>query len=38
MVRGNYFHFDCYAQVITSFDSGTHGVLIEDNVIDTLRI
>jgi hypothetical protein len=41
VVRHNFFQFnDCnngYAQGLTSYDSGTQGALIEDNVIDTTR-
>jgi hypothetical protein len=37
VVRGNYFHDNCNGQMLTSYDGGTQGVLIEDNVLDTLR-
>ena len=41
VVRRNYFQFSgCnngYAQALSSYDSGTQGALIEDNVIDTTR-
>jgi hypothetical protein len=39
VVRGNYFAdtLNCTLQSITSFDSGTKGALIENNVIDTHR-
>jgi hypothetical protein len=41
VVRHNFFQFNgCnngYAQALTSYDSGTEGALIEDNVIDTTR-
>jgi hypothetical protein len=41
VVRHNFFQFNgCnngYAQALTSYDSGTQGALIEDNVIDTTR-
>jgi hypothetical protein len=39
VVRGNYFHGTACSenQALTSFDSGTVGVLIEDNVIDSPR-
>ena len=40
-VRRNFFQFNAcnngYAQALTSFDSGTKGALIEDNVVDTTR-
>jgi F5/8 type C domain/Right handed beta helix region len=40
-VRGNFFSFtgcnNGYAQALTSYDSGTRGALIEDNVVDTTR-
>ena len=40
-VRGNFFSFtgctNGYAQALTSYDSGTRGALIEDNVVDTKR-
>ena len=38
-VAGNYIYADysCPTQGITSYDSGTHNVLIEDNVIDIRR-
>ena len=38
-IAGNYIHSssNCETQAITSFDSGTNGVIIEDNVIDTSR-
>lgn len=41
VVRGNLFDFescpDGYGQALTSFNSGTQGALIEDNVVDTTR-
>lgn len=37
VVRGNYFHDRCSGQMLTSYDGGTQGVLIEGNVLDTLR-
>jgi hypothetical protein len=41
-IAGNYFHSlvpdsVCITQALTSFDSGTDGVLIENNVMDTSR-
>jgi hypothetical protein len=38
-IAGNYVHasLDCETQGITSYDGGTEGVIIEDNVIDISR-
>jgi hypothetical protein len=36
-IAGNYIHADCGTQGITSFDSGTNGVIIENNVVDIHR-
>jgi Right handed beta helix region len=38
-VAGNYFYEaqNCPTQGITSYDGGTHGVIIEDNVVDVPR-
>jgi hypothetical protein len=41
-IAGNYFHSlvpdsVCITQALTSFDSGTNGVIIENNVMDTSR-
>jgi parallel beta helix pectate lyase-like protein/thrombospondin type 3 repeat protein len=41
VVRGNFFSFNgCpndYAQALSSYDGGTNGALLEDNVVDTTR-
>jgi hypothetical protein len=39
VVRGNFFQdtANCGTQALTSYDSGTQGALIEDNVVDTHR-
>jgi hypothetical protein len=39
VIRGNYFHSSatCGVQALTSYDSGTKGVLVEDNVLDVRR-
>jgi hypothetical protein len=38
LVKGNYFHSGaCGTQTVSSYDSGTKGVVIEDNVVDTTR-
>jgi parallel beta-helix repeat protein len=37
LIKGNYVHATCTTQGITSYDGGTNGVTIEDNVIDITR-
>jgi hypothetical protein len=36
-IAGNYIHETCTTQGITSYDSGTNGMVIEDNVVDIHR-
>jgi hypothetical protein len=36
-IAGNYIHATCTTQGITSYDGGTNGVVVEDNVVDIHR-